>query len=1045
MLITHESNRLERLAKAFAQIYNLPRNGALAPEWVVLQNYGMARWLSLQLADQLGIAAHLQFLFPAEFMWGLLRRILKQLPDTAPYSPGVLVWRIYAELEEAGEGYPELAAYLKSADSVRLFELARQLEKVFDQYLLYRPDWIEDWEKGFQDHWQARLWRKLGKDNQGLHWVALQHVFLQRLKQSPPEQFQGLLPQRVSFFGLAELSPGYLRLIKSVASLTDVHFFLMNPCRQYWGDIVTERSKLAMPEEVEPYLEVGNPLLASWGRQGRDFFDFLEGLGKDRTDQDFHLIGGQLLHQIQGDILDLRDRTADPESLTADASVRINNCHTPMRELEVLHDQLLAWFESDPGLTPSDIVVMTPDLERYAPAIEAVFSTAEPRIPYTLADRSQFSSEPLAEIVAALLELPDSRYEVNRILALLEYQPVRQQAGLSQQEASQIGDWCRQTRICWGIDAGMRADLKLPETDEHTWWQGLKRLLLGAVYDSDEPFQGCYAHPELEGSLAVALGRFIAWSEGLFELRSWLQERLPLPEWLARLEALLERMVGSSQAMVDGRQRLRDDLHDLLQQSEGGGYGKPLEFLLVRKLILNCLRRPNEKASYLTGGVTFCALTPMRSIPFAKVCLIGMNDGEFPRPEPRYSFDLSARHYRRGDRSKRLEDRYLFLESLLAARQTFYVSYVGQSVRDNQELSPSVLVSELLDYIERGYGIDRSRLVVRHPLQSFSRRYFEGSQLYTYRDFKLDQAPAPSRPFLSHPLPAMEPTRQLALADLIQFWRHPVRWFCQQRLRIDLSAALALLPEREPFDIARSDRRQLRQVVIDGLRQQQPQAALELRLRGYGLLPHGPPGNQRLVQEIELGQRLLAKQASATSMAVITTTLAGGCEVSGTVALTGEGRRQVLLHSEPYVAEWLGLWLEHLLLCADQLQETYIVYADDKLQLKEFCLKPVPDPVDRLETLYQGLLEGQTRPLRFFPKSAREYAEARFNPRSRSDPLVKARAIWHGNDHPQAVRPEKQDPYLWLVFRGDDKVLDEEFKRWAEEVWGALFQYRKAL
>jgi exodeoxyribonuclease V gamma subunit len=143
---------------------------------------------------------------------------------------------------------------------------------------------------------------------------------------------------------------------------------------------------------------------------------------------------------------------------------------------------------------------------------------------------------------------------------------------------------------------------------------------------------------------------------------------------------------------------------------------------------------PTLNHQFVSGGVTFCTLMPMRAVPFRVVCLLGMNDGDFPRRAPKADFDLLAQPgmARPGDRSRRDDDRYLMLEAVLAARDKLYISWVGRNVRDNSEQPPSVLVSQLRDYLVNGWQLDLHARTTEHALQPFSRRYFEDGGLLTY-------------------------------------------------------------------------------------------------------------------------------------------------------------------------------------------------------------------------------------------------------------------------------------------------------------------------
>ena len=82
---------------------------------------------------------------------------------------------------------------------------------------------------------------------------------------------------------------------------------------------------------------------------------------------------------------------------------------------------------------------------------------------------------------------------------------------------------------------------------------------------------------------------------------------------------------------------------------------------------------------FISGRVTFCAMLPMRSIPFKVICIIGLNENTFPRQKSSLEFDLMAKHPVKGDRNNRDSDRYLFLETLISAKERLILSYVGQS------------------------------------------------------------------------------------------------------------------------------------------------------------------------------------------------------------------------------------------------------------------------------------------------------------------------------------------------------------------------------
>ncbi|RPI04232.1 MAG: exodeoxyribonuclease V subunit gamma, partial [Zetaproteobacteria bacterium] len=551
MLILHQGNRLERLADDLAEVLRTPVMPALAPEIVAVQSNGMARWLRMRLADRLGIAANLHFPLPSTLIWQLFGRLLPDVPDRSPYDREVLVWRLMAmlpALDGAGPFAP-LRAYLADAeDDLRRHQLASRIADLFDQYLVFRPDWILDWERGGGDTWHAPLWRELVESVGGSHRVRVQERVLAALAATPVPG--SVLPTRLSLFGIPTLPPSQLAVFARLAEALEVHLFLLNPCRQFWAEIRSEREIARRVTDRDPrelYFETGNSLLASCGTQGRDFLGLV-------LDCDPHEAGAfeepgedTLLHCLQTDILHLQNRGEHgvPRNpiRSDDRSVQIHSCHSPMREVEVLYDHLLALFEADPALEPGDVAVMTPDIEAYAPFVEAVFGTAEPdrRIPFSIADRRQRAESPVATAFFSLLEIVESRFGADQVLGLLEIEPVRRRFGIAEADVAQIRDWVRETGVRWGVDGESRAALDLPATSEHTWRAGLDRLLLGYALPARgrRLFAGILPYDEVEGAPSRVLGLLCSFAEALFAARDGLARRRPISEWADALLNLL--------------------------------------------------------------------------------------------------------------------------------------------------------------------------------------------------------------------------------------------------------------------------------------------------------------------------------------------------------------------------------------------------------------------------------------------------------------------------------------------------------------------------
>ena len=834
----HQSNRMEALAAELVRLVRAGPGDPVTPERIVVPHPTIGRWLSLELARGLGIAANLRFEQPAEFAWSIMRGVVPRLSREQPYRPERLRWRIHdllagpaEEREEAGargrpaRGSPRavgpggeahawedaVRGYLGDGDPRKRFDLADRLARVYDQCLLYRPDWIREWESGATPHWQARLWQCLvethGADRPD-HWVSALDTFRRHLRDDAPDSGAGVpstgtpapesgsreslrrirsavasepagaadpaspsapsfpppgWPRRASFFAVLALSPSYLELLCEAARGIEIHLFALNPCREYWGDIRSRREIDYRTDGADPdtrYYTEGNELLAAWGRAGRDAFDALvEVAGAEWGEHFVEPAGPHRLAEVQRDILDLRlageavraepafaeGRSHDAPPPPGDDSIGIHVCHSPVREAEVLHDRLLALFDAHRDLEPADVLVLTPDLDVYGPAVEAVFAAAA-RIPCNVAGARAVESRTLRAFLD-LLSLPASRHGAETVLAPLAAPAVRIRFGIAETDLRAVRDAVRAAGIRWAVDEAHRGEEDLPETSDHTWRRGLRRLLLGyAMTDADATVAGlvpCLAggadhdRGPMDGEL---LGRFVSYCEAVFGLRDRLRGRRRPAQW----GRLLRDVAGDF--LADGSGPLRDAapaadrtlarelaaeagavrelIRDFAREAAESDIPVPLEVVL--DVLAARTHESGRETVRLADGVTVAGLGPGRIFPAEVVCAIGMNDGVFPRTPATPSFDVvAAGRSRRGDRDVRYEDRFAFLEALLAARRCFLVTYSGRGLRDDAPIPPSVLVDELRDHLERRFpGVSFETL---HPLQPFSPRYFAPS------------------------------------------------------------------------------------------------------------------------------------------------------------------------------------------------------------------------------------------------------------------------------------------------------------------------------
>jgi exodeoxyribonuclease V gamma subunit len=922
------ASRLEALLDPLVALLDAaPPANVLAPQTVIAAHPGMRHWLAGALARRRGpggIVANLRITLPSSWLDELALAVLGSTAVAlTPYRRDRLRWRIHELLP--GIDDPQVRAYLAGGDAARRrYQLADRLARLYTQYLTYRPDWLQAWERGRDDvpepTFMAPLWRKLhaaiGMPHRGERVDAL----VRELAKHPQTQatFEPL-----HIFGVSHLAPAELALLRAVARVRPVVLYVPDPCREYWAGLRGERAQLRelarrtdFTEDSEQFFQqLGHPLLADWGRMGQHFMLNLQDVDDavrmdvrhwqdERPDE-----GGGLLQRLQESLRQLDPSRAAPlaagyDAAMADRSLRVHLCHTRLRELEVLRDVLLHELTERPELKPSDIVVMAPDIQAYVPLLPVVFGEpgrAQGPLPYHLADVAVARTHPLLEAFSRLLDTPDARLGAPELLDLLEVPEIARALALSEDDRETLTRWLRQSRVAWALDGGHRARFGVPAIEETTFAWGMDRLLAGYVMgDASAGQGGAWSLPDGElwpvegvhGPQAQVLG---ALDRLLLELAA-LQRDAAQPRtasaWAARLEQLLDalfRIDPRDGQAVEALSLLRRFIQATAAETADCGLDPLLDFAVVRDVLRERLAATPERQRFLLGGVTFCGMVPQRAIPFAVVAVLGLNDGEFPRNASDAGLDLMARHRRLGDRDVRSDDRYLFLETVMAAREVLHLSYLAEGVRDGKPRNPAAPLAELMQFLDEqadlrtvDADVDEQPLPpgtartfrrpwrVRHPLQPFDARYFDGSDprlcCYDTGLAAMRAGAEKPRPFLDGgpPQDAAPEAAPIPLREVQSWFRDPSRQVLAGQLHVRLDALEDdRLQGREPLsdNIPALERvsQQLFFEVLGNDFELPEQAPAWLRLSG--VLPPGRLGIDAWAKERAKVQTLLALAA----------------------------------------------------------------------------------------------------------------------------------------------------------------------------------------
>jgi exodeoxyribonuclease V gamma subunit len=985
----------------------------------------------------------------------------------------------------------------------RAYQLAAQLADVLDGYQNYRADWLEDWANG-QDQlrtqagmatplpaaqsWQPALWRDLLNDLAADTEVqaALQadaqrsyssrakvhEAFMAKMASLPEGQRPAGVPHRIMVFGVTSLPMQTVQALAALGRVCQVLMLVQNPCQHYWGHVVESRVpliKLAKLSKQRQAHKVGlpvpqddgslteadqytlhtdtHPLLAAWGKHGRDYLHLLDGFDDvDSYKGQFHRVDvfvdpaqsatdegrkPNMLEHLQSSLLKLEKL---PDHLTEvpadDTSIAFVQTHSAQREVEVLHDRLLAWLDADPTLKPADIMVMVPDMANFAPHIHAVFGRFahsaqhhDPRhLPYTVADTTP-RTEPLVQALDTLLQLPQLRVTRVEWQSLFEVAAIRERFGLEEHDVAQLDTWLADAGVRWGLDAphrqpwGIAPDMA--DANQNSWLFGIERLLLGYATGAADalatPWANTLPQAGVGGLDARVVDGLLQWLRhtqiALIKLR---QDHTP-NEWVAVLRQLVALFFKPSDE-ADERliERVMAPLETWLAECQLARLDTPLPLVVVREHWMAQLQQPAMQRRFFGGGVQFATLMPMRSIPFKCVCLLGMNDGDYPRSQTPRDFDLMSdaahagstqSHWRAGDRSRREDDRYLFLEALLSAREKLYISWQGRRTTDHEVKPPSVLVAQLMDYLNAVWTRRNDKgepmpacVAPLQPLQAFSQAYFrQGTGVQTYAaDWQTAQsATHTARPQTTDATEATAPT-ELALKQLNRLLKQPVEVFVRDRLRLHLDTPQEASAQEEPFALNHLDSYALTQSIVQA---PDPEHALQvlrlsgaLALAGFGQAQQDMLLQQRneLLERFEdiakdwpldlpvqstrftLGEHTLsAEWANGQQTWKTKPDQSAWLQVEMRPGSVLEGKEKA---KQPRAQTLTTLWLNHLVACASGTPTTSVqIGLNGAVQFDALPKSDAMAELQNLVTLYQ---EAWAKPLPVARKTACAFAMA---------------------------------------------------------------------
>ncbi|MCX8123140.1 MAG: exodeoxyribonuclease V subunit gamma [Spirochaetes bacterium] len=1104
----YTSNNLEFLVDELGKLlFKKRKNDILSPHTIIVQSLGMQRWISLQLAQRYGVFTNCLFPFPQQFALDVFKAVIPDYELSPLYENKILIWQLVKLLPQCINemGFEQVKNYLVvdgTISQIRLYQLAHRLANLYDEYLVYFYEYILEWEKPTkQNDWQIVLWRyvknAVGDNSSACHKAQLLKKAIKKLSDSKNnEALKEKFSPYIILFGITTLPQYYIELFKALSSVVPVHIFQLNPSKEYWFDTINEKKKLRLEEEnidtEKLKYEVGNPLLSSLGKVGAEYIEMLldyEAVDTINSDTAYTYIDNTqnetLLRILQSDICRLINRGSNDKEIynpnriqpkvainSNDRSISIHSCHSPLREVEVLRDYIIDVMNNN-DIIPNDIIVMAPDIDLYAPFIQAVFDEQVlkkeglPSLPYCIADQSYKNTSRFISAFCDLLEVLAGRLEADVVCQLLEYDEVASGFGIDKQAVLQFHAWVEELNVRWGKDSAHRKQFTQQESNAFTWHYAIERMLMGyAVPESAGIVDDIMPFDCVEGSMGNVLGCFINFLKTLFYFYDEAQKPKPLLQWAEFCQHCVNALLNVENHSQD-YENIQNLFESLRAIAPKINLTDNIEFLVIKSWIEDFISEQRVSSNFLTKGITFCQLLPMRSIPFKVVCLLGMND-DFPRQDDIISFDIMRNDEKykkelpRCIRSKRSDDRYLFLESIISAKEYLFISYQGQDPVDLSLKEPSIVVNELLEYIEQGfYCIDESQsirdyLVTQHHLHHFHPAYFNNSnKLFSYSKMWCNESIAlydekrEYEPLVMQPVKTEKLQTVITMDEFVQFFYNPARYFITKMLGIHLRDSVIELNSEEPLVVpAGLDKYTLSNELLEWrIQNNEVEQFIHLKKKN-GQIPDGVLGdvivkktNEEITPFIETVTRMCkgTKQRYEVEYTVSNNNI--NIVIRGLVTLYGNN--QIFYrYGNLKAKDRIKAFLWHIFVCVACNANvcTYFI-TKDKINPISYTSMTVEKAKNYLNQCIELFVEGSQRIIPFFPETSYMYFDLMMNGKTNNKYYVYNLEEKFYNNSGNTIA-EYDDPYIQRAFYKvsifQDESIFKDFREIATKVFGMI-------
>ncbi|QJC37500.1 hypothetical protein GJU02_02050 [Enterobacteriaceae endosymbiont of Donacia thalassina] len=976
MFTTYYSNNINILLNIIKiQVKKKPLKNPLTPEIVLFDQYkNFSKLIEIHFSKIFQIYGNICFTSLDKFIWTIFIKIIPSISKDKILSKENIVWLILLLIPKL-ISTKEFINFKKNFGSKiknfnYLFQLSTQISNLYDNYQKYKPELLFLWEKKKfymsldNEHqiWQAKLWRTLlqyyknilGKK---LWYYGELYNFYQKHKKDIILK-NNTLPERIFILDIQNIPLIYLNLLKKIEKYMEIHILICSPSKYYWGNL-KKNTNLKNKKNIN-----FNSLLFSWGNYYLNNINKLINLSSRYIESFVENDRLNLLNNIKNDILFLNENNFKFKKKIhyLDKSIQINICEDLYTETKLLYNNILYTLKKNKHYFLHDIIVISPNLKLYVPFINSIFKNIN--IPINIySNIEKIKNLDILNKFLFLLKLPYKDLTPKEIFFLLDDNYISNKFFLNKEDLEYLHYWVKDLGIKYNINIKNFNNISLPK-DQYTWKLGIYRIFLGFTLNQDiGKWKNLIPYNISNGLSKELIGKFLYF---LIKIEKWkkkLNKKFSLKKWKNILLNLYHDFFPKNKFINKNIYFILKKIFLFLDQGINIKYKKKISIKIIIQKTKIFIKKKHQNFLFSVNKLNFCPLNILQNMYFKQVFIIGMNNDYFPNKKYPIIFDLIQNNYYKKEKNYLDEDKNLFLKLIISTENKLFISNTNNNPTNN---NLSSIVNKLLLYISKNYFI-KEKKISTNIIKYFYRKYnYKNNNPLNNRKNKIIH---------DHNINKIKPIKilELKINNLINFWKHPIKGFFNQRLKIYLKNLNDIeISNTEPFTVNYLQEYIINKKILRALILNENLNNLYYFYLNNGILPYGVYGEiwweERIYKMNQIFNNKFKKYKYTEKLFLINFKILN-------IILKGKIKyfsyKNGLIKFEPKIIDIkviIDLWVKYLILCANNIDNKKInlfIYGLKKTKFNfQFLTKN--KAIFLLEKYINGYLTGINNPI-FLP------------------------------------------------------------------------------